>query len=112
MPASIVNLYFRLFIFYIFFCSVCFVFATDKYSTMAKTVHLLTKKICLKVRQNRTYCSNTASWFPTTLNDFVVRAIRFWFKVSKGAKIWNRYNQVPHLTQDTNQIFFLRPIQM
>ena len=25
-----------------------------------------------------------------------------WFKVSKGAKIRNRYNQVPHLTQDTN----------
>ena len=24
------------------------------------------------------------------------------FKVSKGAKIRNRYNQVPHLTQDTN----------
>ena len=24
------------------------------------------------------------------------------FKVSKGAKITNRYNQVPHLTQDTN----------
>ena len=23
-------------------------------------------------------------------------------KVSKGAKIWNRYNQEPHLTQDTN----------
>ena len=23
-------------------------------------------------------------------------------KVSKGAKIMNRYNQVPHLTQDTN----------
>ena len=23
-------------------------------------------------------------------------------KVSKGAKIGNRYNQVPHLTQDTN----------
>ena len=23
-------------------------------------------------------------------------------KVSKGAKIKNRYNQVPHLTQDTN----------
>ena len=23
------------------------------------------------------------------------------FKVSKGAKIKNRYNQVPHLTQDT-----------
>ena len=24
------------------------------------------------------------------------------FKVSKDAKIRNRYNQVPHLTQDTN----------
>ena len=24
-------------------------------------------------------------------------------KVSKGAKITNRYNQVPHLTQDTNR---------
>ena len=24
------------------------------------------------------------------------------YKVSKGAKIRNRYNQVPHLTQDTN----------
>ena len=26
----------------------------------------------------------------------------FVVKVSKGAKIRNRYNQVPHLTQDTN----------
>ena len=26
----------------------------------------------------------------------------FLIKVSKGAKIRNRYNQVPHLTQDTN----------
>ena len=26
------------------------------------------------------------------------------FKVSKGAKIRNRYNQVPHLAQDTNGI--------
>ena len=26
----------------------------------------------------------------------------FIIKVSKGAKIRNRYNQVPHLTQDTN----------
>ena len=26
----------------------------------------------------------------------------FLFKVSKGAKVRNRYNQVPHLTQDTN----------
>ena len=26
----------------------------------------------------------------------------FIYKVSKGARIRNRYNQVPHLTQDTN----------
>ena len=25
-----------------------------------------------------------------------------WIKVSKGSKIRNRYNQVPHLNQDTN----------
>ena len=28
---------------------------------------------------------------------------QMWIKVSKGAKIGNRYNQVPHLTQDTNE---------
>ena len=28
--------------------------------------------------------------------------MRILSKVSKGAKIRNRYNQVPHLTQDTN----------
>ena len=28
--------------------------------------------------------------------------IKIFIKVSKGAKIRNRYNQVPHLTQDTN----------
>ena len=26
----------------------------------------------------------------------------YYFEISKGAKIKNRYNQVPHLTQDTN----------
>ena len=29
--------------------------------------------------------------------------VQMWIKVSKGAKIRNRYNQVPHLTQDTNR---------
>ena len=28
--------------------------------------------------------------------------VQKWIKVSKGAKIRNRYNQLPHLTQDTN----------
>ena len=32
----------------------------------------------------------------------IVPIMTNWFKVSKGAKIRNRYNQVPHLTQDTN----------
>ena len=31
-----------------------------------------------------------------------VKPLTVWHKVSKGAKIRNRYNQVPHLTQDTN----------
>ena len=33
--------------------------------------------------------------------DVIVRIV---IKVSKGAKIRNRYNQVPHLTKDTNGI--------
>ena len=35
-----------------------------------------------------------------SLQDFLCPV--FLYKVSKGAKIRNRYNQVPHLTQDTN----------
>ena len=31
------------------------------------------------------------------------KKINFLSKVSKGAKIRNRYNQVPHLTQDTKE---------
>ena len=31
-----------------------------------------------------------------------LQVTRTTIKVSKGAKIRNRYNQVPHLTQDTN----------
>ena len=31
-----------------------------------------------------------------------ILAIEYDFRVSKGVKIRNRYNQVPHLTQDTN----------
>ena len=30
------------------------------------------------------------------------RLVQAFYKVSKGAKIRNRYNQVPHLTKDTN----------
>ena len=42
----------------------------------------------------------------TTFNDYYISLMRgeriqILLKVSKGAKIRNRYNQVPHLTQDT-----------
>ena len=30
---------------------------------------------------------------------FLVNSLLRVLKVSKGAKIWNRYNQVPHLTK-------------
>ena len=36
---------------------------------------------------------------PSINDEFVCRLV---IQVSKGAKIRNRYNQVPHLTQDTN----------
>ena len=39
-------------------------------------------------------CCKTKVRFKPKLNGY--------YKVSKGAKIRNRYNQVPHLTQDTN----------
>ena len=39
------------------------------------------------------------SLYTTQAYLYKLRSIR---KVSKGAKISNRYNQVPHLTQDTN----------
>ena len=53
----------------------------------------------------------TISWHPLLLSSFTWLAVAVvvshgvysaFIKVSKGAKIWNRYNQVPHLAQDTN----------
>ena len=44
------------------------------------------------------YCKNDfllCDYLDTLMNNLQI-------KVSKGAKIRNRYNQVPHLTQDTN----------
>ena len=43
------------------------------------------------ITRNQKSCSHT------DLDDVI-----FLYKVSKGAKIRNRYNQVPHLTQDNN----------
>ena len=38
----------------------------------------------------------------SSIPELSVVIIRWLLKVSRGAKIRNRYNQVPHLTQDTN----------
>ena len=46
-----------------------------------------------KIFYSRAYTGFTAPTSPL---------VQMWIKVSKGAKIRNRYNQVPHLTQDTN----------
>ena len=46
------------------------------------------------------------------LSSIVKRYMRDLVKVSKGAKIRNRYNQVPHLTQDTKTYFGLFKIQV
>ena len=40
--------------------------------------------------------------FSTTLHNKIFTQAEIRAIVSKGAKIRNRYNQVPHLTQDTN----------
>ena len=40
------------------------------------------------------------------LSNIVKRYMRDPIKVSKGALIRNRYNQEPHLTQDTNNLFW------
>ena len=48
---------------------------------------------------------NLNVFFYKLVSDFIPFLSAKWlivFKVSKGAKIRNRYNQVPHLTQDTN----------
>ena len=54
-------------------------------------------------------CRVFYSFFATGLIKSIIQEHEFystlkvlWKKVSNGAKIRNRYNQVPHLTQDTN----------
>ena len=53
--------------------------------------------------------SSRLAWVFKIAGDIVIRSVRpsvpliNRIKESKGAKIRNRYNQVPHLTQDTNE---------
>ena len=46
------------------------------------------------------FFANLASKEDDTAGFFLIMGVKM--KVSKGAKTRNRYNQVPHLTQDTN----------
>ena len=68
-------------------------------------------KICYKMNAlrpsaslvaNPITVSNFAFLFNLTLAGWPKILWWFWFKVSKGAKIRNQYNQIPHLTQDAN----------
>ena len=45
---------------------------------------------------------STFTKLPFVIKTFVLSIFEWPLKVSNGAKIRNRYNQVPHLTQDTN----------
>ena len=61
----------------------------------ASTVQLAVYKRCFKTLPNIYFLCSWSSGFS------VQHMLGRQFKVSKGAKIRNRYNQVPHLTQDT-----------
>ena len=68
--------------------------------------------LCSDRKQNTVYTSacgiyvvalSINSHYQTEQNESSVFIIKLdQTKVSKGAKIGNRYNQIPHLTQDTN----------
>ena len=65
--------------------------------------HLLFSKIYLDIpsqnKSDKRFFDVVTSYF---VFDKYVFSHNFQIKVSEGAKIRNRYNQVPHLTQDTN----------
>ena len=46
--------------------------------------------------------TNSITWNQESCSHTDLDDVIFLYKVSKGAKIRNRYNQVPHLTQDNN----------
>ena len=70
------------------------------YKNIGYNINVLQQTACLVVNQitvgNFAFLFNCRRWVG------VQTLWRFQLKVSKVAKIRNRYNQVPHLTQDTN----------
>ena len=63
----------------------------------------MTVPYCKMTSASKQYWKRSEEWFPAEISvvrsDFKIKKD----KVSKGAKIRNQYNQVPHLTQDTNE---------
>ena len=61
----------------------------------------VTEYAALKVCDVDKFFKSSSREFHSLLKDEIHDFVRY--KVSKGAKIRNQYNQVPHLTQDTNR---------
>ena len=53
--------------------------------------------------QVQNHCNKLNKKFNTQYLSRIIAVTIILAKVSNGAKIRNRYNQVPHLTQDTNE---------
>ena len=66
-------------------------------------LHLLCRMVC-SVRDLRSYKEFRTSIYITFANAiiFLQHIIHISVSQSKGAKVSNRYNQVPHLAQNTN----------
>ena len=61
----------------------------------------LKSSFCILFSERSITPCKTSMFCPMCL-PFMYPNLSVFIKVSKGAKIRNRYNQVPHLTQDTN----------
>ena len=72
----------------------------SKRANQSAWMHSLTCTVVLRIHKNAHYsaCSSFATFSLTATCTWMDQFI----KVSMGAKIRNRYNQVPHLTNDTN----------
>ena len=57
---------------------------------------------CLDIKIHFVSFICTGSITASTFQPLINLTVQWPLKVNKGAKIRNRYNQVPHLTQDTN----------
>ena len=62
-------------------------------------MYILYSEIVTSVIRRRIYCIFVVASYYIVKDSIPV--VHVYKKVSKGAKIRNRYNQVPHLTQDT-----------